>query len=309
MLFNRNNNGSQELQQLTGAFAASANYSIIESEVEDAIRTVKGLVGNAVVEEAEQLYGNNTENELVAAVRLPVAILAVARHSRDNLVSHDPTGRKFKGDNNEKMPWEWMIDRDEQAQQERWYRALDALYAYLTRAKPASWTASDAYKRQRRSIVRTIDEMEAVYPLEGSYYVYYLLQNLVIECQGPLHKMMGDDKWNLIAGDTVADADRDLLRVCQRWAILSALVKAVRRWSLVVFPLSIARRFCPSYQGGRSSSAALQEEMDAYLSGLEGQIADARGELAELLADGLNPWRAADLLPKNDPSNKFFTAQ
>ena len=309
MLFNKDNNGSKELQQLTGTFAASNNYSIIASEVDDAIRTVGGLVGSAVITEAEGLYANGTEDGLVAAVRLPVAILAVARHSRNNLVSHDATGSKFKADGNEKMPWEWMIDRDERAQQERWYRALDALYGYLTREKPASWTNSDAYKRQRRSIVRIIDEMEAVYPLDGSYYVYYLLQNLVIECQGPLHKMMGDDKWNLIAGDTVADADRELLRVCQRWAILSALVKAVRRWSLEVFPLSIARRFCPSYQGGRSSSAAVREEMDAYVAGLEGQIADARAELAELLADGLNPWRGYDPQPRNNPDNKFFTAQ
>lgn len=309
MLFNKDNNGSRELQQLTGTFAASNNYSIIASEVDDAIRTVSGLVGSAVITEAEGLYEGGTEDGLVAAVRLPVAILAVARHSRNNLVSHDATGSKFKADGNEKMPWEWMIDRDERAQQERWYRALDALYGYLTREKPSSWTESDAYKRQRRSIVRLIDEMEAVYPLDGSYYVYYLLQNLVIECQGPLHKMMGDDKWNLIAGDTVADADRELLRVCQRWAILSALVKAVRRWSLEVFPLSIARRFCPSYQGGRSSSAAVREEMDAYVVGLEGQIADARAELAELLADGLNPWRGYDPQPRNNPANKFFTAQ
>ena len=308
MLFNKDNNGSKELQQLTGSFPASNDYSVIRMEVDDAIRTVRGLVGGDVVDKAETLYEAGTEDGLVAAVRMPVAILAVARYSRNNLVSHDASGSKVKVDANERMPWEWMVDRDERAQQDRWYRALDALYAYLTRTELPEWTRSDAYKRQRRSIVRTLDEMEAVYPLDGSYYVYYLLQNLVVECQGRLRKMIGEEQWSLITADAVADDVRALLCVCQRWAVLTAVVTAVRRWSLEVFPLSIVRRFCPSWQGGRSQSAATLEEMEAYVDALEDQIYEARTEMAELLADK-NPWEAFALMPENDPANKFFTAQ
>lgn len=309
MLFNKDNNGSEELQQITGYYAAANQFSVIEAEVKDATRAVAGLVGSGVVAAADSAYHNNQDPDFVAAVRTPIAILAVARYSRGNLVSHEDSGSKVKVDSNEKMPWEWMLDRDERAQQERWYRALDALYAYLETTNPDSWQNSDARARVGRSIVRALDEMEAVYPVDGSFYVYYMLQNLVVECQGQLRKMIGDEKWALITADPVADANMELLRVCQRWAILSALVKAVRRWSLEVFPLSIARRFCPSYNGGRSSRAATREEMDAYVAGLEGQIAEARGEMAELLADGENPWRNYDPQPRNDPSNKFFTAQ
>lgn len=307
MLFNKNNNGAEELQDLTGFYSASSNFSAIATEVEDAIRTVIGLVGLAVVQKADVLYQAGSDDDLVNAVRIPVAVLAVSRYSRGNLVSHDDSGSKVRADDNEKLPWEWMIDRDERAQQDRWYRALDALYALLNTTKPAEWTASDAYKRQRRSIVRVIDEMEAVYPVDGSYYVYYLLQNLVVECQGKLRKMIGDDLWARISGDTVAEDDRELLHVCQRWAVLTAVVTAVRRWSLEVFPTAIVRRFCPSYQGGRSSRAATREEMDAYVGALESQIADAREDLADILA-GENP-RIAHLLPCNDPENKFFTVQ
>ena len=309
MLFNKDNNGSEELQEITGYYAAANQFSVIQSEVVDATRVVAGLVGTGVVEAADSAYHNNQDADFVAAVRTPIAILAVARYSHGNLVSHEDSGSKVKVDGNEKMPWEWMLDRDERAQQERWYRALDALYAYLDDKKPESWQNSPAKSRIKDSIVKTIEDLEAVYPVDGSYYVYYMLQGLIIESQALLHKMMGDSKWSAITADPVAEGDKELLRVCQRWAILSALVKAVRRWSLEVFPLSIARRFCPSYNGGRSSRAATLEEMEAYVSGLEGQIAEARGELAELLADGLNPWRNYDPQPRNDPKNKFFTAQ
>lgn len=308
MLFNKDNNGSVELQRLTGSFAAANDWSVIETEVADAIRTVSGLVGAAVVEKADGLYQSGAEADpLVAAVRMPVAVLAVSRYSRNNLVSHDDSGSKVRVDDNEKMPWEWMIDRDERAQQDRWYRALDALYAYLDQTGLQEWKDSDAYRRMRRSIVRTIDEMEAVYPVDGSYYVYFLLQNLVIESQGKLRKMIGDAAWERISGDAVAEADIPLLRVCQRWAVLTGVVTAVRRWSLEVFPLAIVRRFCPSYQGGRSRRAAAREEMDSYVGALEAQIADAREEMTDLLID--ENCRAAHLFPKNDPANKFFTAQ
>lgn len=308
MLFNRDNKGSEELLQVTGYAFAANSFDAIKTEIEDATRTVAGLVGSAVMDLAQERYDSGVTDGLVAAVRTPIAILAVARYSRANLVTHTDSGSKVTADGNEKMPWEWMIDRDERAQQDRWYRALDALYAYLDENEITQWRQSDAYERRVRSIVRTMDEMEAVYPLDRSYYVFYLLQNLVVECQGKLRRMMNDDAWSRISGTPVAEADLDLLRACQRWAVLSALVTAVRRWSLEVFPLSIVRRFCPSYQGGRSKAAATMAEMDAYVGDLEKQIAETRSVIAELLLDG-NPWQAFNPMPENDPANKYFTAQ
>ncbi|MCR5352369.1 MAG: hypothetical protein K6E35_07775 [Bacteroidales bacterium] len=308
MLFNKDNHGSAELQQLTGYFPASNDYSVIASEIDYAMRTVRGLIGDTVMSAAESAYDSGTNLAFVRAVQLPVATLAVAYYTRNNLVTHDDSGSKVRVDDHEKMPWEWMIDRDERAQQERWYRALDALYEYLDKNSVSGWMASAVYARIKRSIVKTMDDMDAVYPLDGSYYVYYLLQGLVVECQGRLRKMVGEAKWAVISGTSVPEADMDLLRACQRWAILSALVTAVRRWSLEVFPLSIARRFCPSYQGGRSKTAATLEEMNAYVDALSDQIGAAHEEIAEQLTGG-NPWEDFDPQPRNSPDNKFFTAQ
>lgn len=309
MLFNRDDKGSSELYRITGYFDANTPWEAIESEIDDATRVVRGLVGADVVDKAEADYALGNEEGIVSAVRTPVAILAVSRYSRGNLVSHEGSGSKVKVDNNERMPWEWMIDRDEREQQDRWYRALDSLYAFLEQNEIVEWKVSDAYKRYRRSIIRSIPELEAIYPVDGSYYVFFLLQNLVIECQPKIRKTIGEDNWVAISkGDDVAGKDMDLLILCQRWAALSALVNAVRRWSIEVFPLQIARRFCPSYQGGRSRGAASKEEMNSYIDALEMQIDEVRSELAELLA-GANTWENFDVMPQNDPSNKFFTAQ
>lgn len=305
MLFNKNNKGSEELQQITGIFHAESAYSVISPEIDDAARMVAQTVGVAVVAEAEEAYesGDESKQELVRAVQLPVAILAILRLSKTNLVTHDDRGAKLKLDADEKIPFEWMIDRDERAMTEKYYRSLDALYSYLISSENESF-ANFIYNHSLLfSIVKTLPDFERVYPIEGSFYVFYMLQNLVVECQGKARKLIGEEKWS-----GLFDAgNEELLRVCQRHAILSAIVTAVERWSLEVFPLSIARRFAPSYQGNRSSNSATESEMLSYVKKLNSQIAAAENEIAELLSGGENPWAGMNPVPDGDPCKKYFT--
>ena len=308
MLFNLDDRGPQELQQLTGIYLASNDFSVIASELADATNAVAALVGAAVIEAAEKGYKYGDQTPLTFAVRKAVAVLAVSRHTRNNLLTHGDNGAKIVADQNEKIPFEWMVDRDQQAQQERWYRSMDALYKVLEDTEETSWMDSDIRKRYKASIVRSLQEFEQVYPVDGSYYVYYMLQNLVIEAQPKIRRMVGAEVWDAMVGDSPQELHKALLPLCRRYAILSALITAVRRWNLEVFPIAIARRFAPTYQGNRSSRVALNEEMDAFVEGIQGQLEDVREEIAEELQEG-NPASGFDLMPKGDRRNKYFSAQ
>jgi hypothetical protein len=308
MLFNLDDRGPQEIQQLTGIYLASNDFSVIASELADATNAVAALVGDAVITAAEEGYSYGDEFPLTFAVRKAIAVLAVSRYTRNNLIAHGDHGAKVVADQNEKVPFEWMVDRDQQAQQERWYRSMDALYKVLEDTEEESWMHSDIRKRYKASIVRSLSDFERVYPVDGSYYVYYMLQSLVIEAQPKIRRMIGAEVWDVMVGESPQDLHKALLPLCQRYAILSALITAVRRWNLEVFPIAIARRFAPTYQGNRSSRVALKEEMDAFIEGIEGQLEDIREEIAEELQDG-NPAAGFDLMPKGDRRNKYFSAQ
>lgn len=308
MLFNKDDNGCVELQQITGVFSASNDYSVVSSEIDEATRAVARLVGDKVIEDAENAYESGEEDGVTAAVRLAVAVLAVSRYTRNNLISHGDHGARLPADDNEKIPFEWMIDHDERAQRERWFRAMDALYGILEKTENDSWMESDTRKAYLASIVRTLPEFERIYPVDGSYYVFYMLQGLVIESQPPIRRMVGTENWEGMTGDNPSDKQKDLLPLCQRYAVISALIKAVRRWNLEVFPLTIARRFSPTYQGNKSTRAALRTEIDAYIAGLEAQLDDIRDEIAEVLGDG-NPFTDFDPIPTGDRRKKFFSAQ
>ena len=302
MLFNKDNRGSAEIQTVTGIWSASGSYSVISPEIDEARRTVTSLIGPDVMSTAEKAYEAGDDNPLVALVQLPVAVLAMLRLSRLQLVTHDDRGSKVRTDADEKIPFEWMIDRDERAQQERYYRAMDALYQHLTENADEDFLKYRAGRGE--SIVRSISEFEMVYPIDGSYYVYYMLQSLVLEAQPRLKKFVGS-RW-----DSLSDAGEwELAALCRRYLVLQAVVTAIERWSLAVFPLQIARRFSPSYQGNRASSAATEKEMDSCIAKLRKHILDTESEISAVVNDGANPWEGYDVQPKSDPRDKFFSAQ
>lgn len=300
MLFNRDNKGSEELSRLVGTFYASNNFSTIEGELVAAENEIAHLVGSGVMKSVSDKYNAYEDDDIIDAVRLPVALLAVSRWSKQTDVSHEDSGRKKKLDDNEKMPFEWMIDRDDRAMRERYYRALDAMYEYLEAHGVEQWRRSPVRMLQEECIVRSLDDFEMIYPIEHSHYVFYLMVGLMVETQRlDVRKLFGD-KWSLVIS---SEPDRDLLYVARMLVVLITVAKAVKRWSISVFPLEIARRFSPSYQGNRQTKAADLNEVNWYVSRLEEQIRETRQEAHRLLG---NASLDVSLLPENSKDRKFF---
>lgn len=307
-LFNKDNNGAEELNDLTGSYYASNRFANIEAEIIYATSEVAAQVGQAVIEKAETAYAADEDSEFVRMVQMPVACLAISRQFKQVGVSHEDSGRKLKVDANEKIPFEWMLDRDERAMHEKYCRSLDALYSYLERKNIREWQESAARKNLTESIVHSLAEFERIYPIEHSYYTYFMLLPLIIEVQNSkLRKTLGE-AWQRITAQTVEDSDAAILYYAQRVAVLYAVITAVERWSIEVFPQSIARRFMPTYQGERANKVATTAEMDWYLDRLRRQAAEAMEELLAAINGNENPYKDYPLLPKNDKRKKYFNA-
>lgn len=298
MLFNKDYNGAAELHTLTGLYYAGNDFSAIAPEITAATHVVATMVGKEVIERAEKEYAAaNPDMVLLDAIRLPIACLAICNWAKQNLISHEDTGRKMKVDESEKTPFEWMVDRDDRELREKYYRAMDALYSHLE--ANGDWE----HPVLKDSIIKSLAELEWVFPVDGSHYCFYMMLPLFIEVQRTrLKKFLGGEKYEQL----FKDHDSGLAYPARRFVVLEALAIAVRRWSLSAFPLMIARRFSPSYQGNKESSAATIQEMEWYLSELAVQSSVAREEMLEELAQGENRWKDVQVIPDNDRRNKFF---
>lgn len=308
MLFNKNNTGSEELNVLTGTYYASNQFDNIAIELEFAETELSSIIGKELIKRAAEYYltdaysisRKSKDDKLVRLVQMPIACLAVSRYFKQNIVSHEDTGRKVKVDANDKLAWEWMFDRDDNAIIEKYYRSLDTLYVFLEENKVEEWINADIRKSFSESIVKNINDFEKVYPIEHSYYTYFMLQPLIVEIQ--------NTKLKPILSNSADNITETVMCHARRAAVLLAIVIAVQRWSVAVFPQNIARRFTPSYQGNKASNAAAMNEIEWYLRKLQEQAADALNEIINTLQGNNNPYADYPLLPENDKNNKYFNA-
>ncbi len=301
-LFNRNNEGAKLLHQLTGSYYASNDFDAIQSEIDFATSEVAAIIGKEVVGSAKSAYENSVEEVFVKKVQMPIACLAVMRHFAQNIITHEDAGRRMKVDENAKTPFAWMLDRDDLAMRERYYRALDALFRYLAENKADLWAKSEVCKLTSQSILHSIHEFERFYPIDHSYYTFAMLIPLIIEAQDLRLKGLLGDRWPTILS-AASETDRKVLVLAQKYAVLYAVTTAAERWSITVFPLSISRRFAPSFQGSEASMTASIKEISWYIGNLRKQ----QEETLDLLSRSVSSnTEEPTLLPTNDRKNKFF---
>lgn len=295
MLFNKNGKGSQELYEITGTFAAATQFASVANDVLDAERAVKELIGEEIYNEVATIYQKDApsadEKALLDAVRRPIACRAVQLHALLSGVSHGEGGRKIKVDENEKIPFEWMIDRDDRAMRERYFRAVDGMFALLA-SKSDLWNKVPMSEMMSSCIVQSVNQFETVFPIDGSQYTFFKILPLMMDAQSHLLAR---------TGKSTTDLQKD--RRAVTYVVLSALAVAMSRWSLSVFPNVVARQFIHTYQGDLASQTATNLEIQATIRNF---TATADRELLRIIADA-NPNTGATLLPHNDPREKFFT--
>lgn len=312
MLFNKNDNGSQELHDLTGSYYASNDYSRIKSEVDLAMEDVERITGSAIMRKVEEAYTttpipSNDYAKLVPFFQLPVAILASLSMTQKNDISHEHDGRKVKiaGDG-EKLPWEWQLKRDDEIQLNAYYKAVDRLLRKLDELDPDEWKNSDQKKTASSLLIRNADEFNDCYPIERSGRMYMLLLPFIKEAQRRIIKpALGIDFPVLIARSEMSDARKELLEFARPPLALFAMALAMRRLPLGVIPFGVIRNYVSSSQTMSASEPASVSDIKALASWMEDD--------AKTLLDEMKRARSADqtpvsLLPENSVDNKFFRA-
>lgn len=314
MIFDKNGNGPTELQQVVGTYFRSNDFSVIASEIESAACTVRRIIGKPLYDRAEQHYQSSTDTtdeasddgRLVKAVQLPVAQLAMVRFYQQNILSHEDGGRKVKiHEGSEKMPWQWQYDRDDQALLDKYYRALDDLYIFLEESKLKEWEESPLRKKLAKCFVKDLDEFQAVFPIEDSPRMFYILVPFMQEVQERIIRpIVGDEAFSQMESGEISDELQEQFAAAKRCIPLYAVITAVKRMSIKVLPTMIVRRFTASFEGGRGGDmddAATQR----LLRTLEQEATAAKTELQKAVTNRRNPAEDIHLVPDNDSRKKY----
>lgn len=319
MLFNKENNGPAELQELLGIYYKTNRYSVIATEIDLAEADVRQMIGKPLFNRAEGYYrgaafstkSTDIDAQIVQAIRRPIAALALYRFYQQNTVGHEDEGRKVKLDKaNESIPWKWQIEMDNQAMLDRYHRLLDAMYRFFEENNVPEWQEAPILAKLKGSLVRSIAEFQEVFPIEDSYYLFYQIVPFMIECQDRMiARVIGADNLKkILAGDTDEDNLGEIAAAVKKCLPLYAVQTAVKRMSVRILPDAIVRRFSASFQGGKAEESADIATTRHLLRTLEEEATAALTELQKAVTQRRNVAADYDPLPENDPRNKYFTA-
>lgn len=322
MLFNKNNNGNEELRKLTGSYYANNDFVKIETDIvlaeEDLIKIIGREVYNRVSvfyhlsdEQLGELPDEEKEKEaaLLERVRLPIAIYATFSMYRKNDVSHEGTGRKVKIDpENEKLPWQWQLERDDEIQLENYYRAVDRLIDWMDKEEIPEWMNTNTRTAIQKQLIKSAEMFDRYYPIDRSSRFFVLVSPFVREVERKyIRPALGLELYEKYIGKITEPPLTEKEEELKEWIFpaipLLAMSIALRRMPLALIPFGVVRNFDSETHTQKASDPATMDEIFTISRDLEIQGKEA---IAEFKNERNGKDILFPLLPNNHPRNKYM---
>lgn len=303
---------SAHLKQTISFWLASNDFATIAQDMLLARERLTLNIGPAVYAQALATYtaDNDTTDPLVEHIRLPLALFAYLSYSANRDVSHEDRGRKLSLSKDEKIPFEWMLERDERALENKAFAAVDRLIAYLDASTIEAWHTSAFKLASRKLLVSTTAIFDSMYPINASGRFYYTILPYINDAErNRIRPVLGAEAYSTLKmqyANADPAIDTDLVEMCQRATVYFAMATAVARLPLSVIPEGVVRQFSSQSGTTRASRAAEQTEIDRLVAELK---ADGEQTLTDIHTH-INPVPVATDtvggMKLNDPTDKFF---
>lgn len=319
MIFNKDNKGNEELRRLTGNYYANNDFTKIEQDIVLAEEELIKIIGRDVFKRAEDHYKNpdpdptpeekELEDGLLERIQLPIAIYATFSMYRKNDVSHEGSGRKVKIDpENEKLPWQWQLERDDEIQLENYYRAVDRLIDWMDEKEIPEWMDTDTRKAIQKQLIKSAEMFDRYFPINRSSRFFVLVSPFVREVERKyIRPALGPELYGKYIGEITDPELTEREEELKEWIFpaipLLAMSIALRRMPLALIPFGVVRNFDSETHTQKANNPATKEEIFAVSRDLEKQGKEA-------IADFKNERNGKDilfpLLPNNHPRNKYM---
>ncbi|WP_417200128.1 DUF6712 family protein [Bizionia sp.] len=291
------NNGDLEIHELIGHIDKDIDFKKLKSDIISATKELIRVIGQPVYDSVVTIYeaGSLTDdqNDLLYNTRYPIALDAIRHHIKSSDVTHGNNGRKMRVDDHEKQAFEWMLDRDNENLERKYYKAFDELIQYLDETNTL-WKSSTAFQESQKYFVRTTADFDPYYPI-NSRLLLLKLQPAFRQCEKrQIMPRLPEGEFNAIKDKlkaaTPLDADESLLvDLIKEACVFHALAWGMRVLRVTLFPEGVLQNFTSdrTTTKGRLPSVKLETELAAQefasrskevLKELETMVTDQNGE-------------------------------
>lgn len=269
------NNPDHELKELIGHIDKDIKFENHKTDIKSATRQIIKIIGRPVYDAAVASYEAVDpavpDLELINAIRLPIAFDGYKSSANSSDISHSNNGRRIRTDDYNKVPFQWMLDRDNTNFERKYYRSIDELIEYLDEHSD-EWKASDAFKQSQRYFVRSVDDFNDRFPID-SRLLMLKLQPAFKRCERRYilprvnSEIFDAIKTKQKAGEALSDPETDLVELIKDACIYFALAWAMKVLRVTLFPEGVLQ----SYISDRNSTVSrkVSEKMETELAAQE----------------------------------------
>lgn len=319
--------GNTELKELMGFIDADLKFKNLIPDLITATNDVIDLIGEEVYKKAVEAFNNGViageDKDFVYAVRYPIAVNAYRLFAPTNDVSHTNNGRKQRQDDGEKLPWEWMLDRDNAAMEKRYYRALDDLIKFLDRSKVeveltttlySIWANSEAFKATHNLFLRTVSDFDKVFPLQSRLLLIKLAPGISDCEQYEIRPRVGTEKFNALkqalkANTPITDEkDLELIRLIRKASVAYSFAWAMPRLSVQLYPEGVLQHVTSDKATTRGAKPTLKNETQEAAQAWRSDFNRVIMAIEKLLEPAPTVDETINVIPEQTYGDKYFSA-
>lgn len=238
--------GNVELKSLLGFLDLDLKFANIKAKIITATNDVINVVGQEMYDLAISEYekaddATDKNNDIIFNFQYPIAIQAYRKFAPHNDLSHTNKGRVNRIEDKEKTPFEWMIEKDNQALERSYYEALDDLIRYLEK-NIAAWKETDSFKKTHELFITTAAEFDDVFPIGNS-------RLLLLKLAPGLRKAEDEEIKPRIGAELFTSLKEDastnvlLVKKIKEAMVYKALAWGMRRLNAQLFPEGVLQGF------------------------------------------------------------------
>ena len=276
LLFNHgDNDASLELKELIGHIDKDINYDKLKSDLKSATTDVIKIIGQPVYDSVLAKYEAAEEDEadleLIYKLRYPIALNGYLNHAKASDVTHGNNGRKIRIDDQNKVPFEWMIKRDNEIFERKYYKALDDLIDYLDENN-ATWKASNAYTEGKKYFVNRTSDFDEYFPIQSRLLLIKLTPG-IRQCERKnIKAVIGSNRYEslktkIASGTALDESETDIVALIKEACVFFSLSWGMRVLRVTLFPEGVLQSYTPDRQSANATKPS--EKMEAELAAQE----------------------------------------
>ena len=297
---------SKEIAEITGSYYANNNFDKLSPFISAAYTELSQLIGADTIAKADDIYihsgKTDSEKELLRMIQRPVALRATLELYRHNDMSHQDSGRVRKVDNeNEKIPWEWQLQRDDEIALQDYYGAVDALMAYLDLNKIDTWLVQKSRLRLKELLLNNAFEFSLYWP-DMTPRIFMQIAPYIRESQRRwLKPAMSADNFEIVLTAAQNGTSCEYLEQACNALALHTMALAFSRGMYSLIPQGIIQRGMNAsglYKGDAVSLNSIKE----YTRYLYREADSVLDDMKVIINGG----QTYNLTPNNSANNKYM---